>query len=142
MAVGPNFVSERFGSGAPRITMTAGTAIVAGRLVEFTGDRTVGAAGATSIKVVGVATSDCDAVAATGNKVAIATGGVWNCRASGAIAAGDLLVAGAAGVVVTLPVVAGAWAAADLTNTRAVIGVALQAIANGQDGPVLLKLGA
>jgi len=131
VAVGPNFVSERFGSGAPRITMTAGTAIVAGRLVEFTGDRTVGAAGAASVKVLGLATSDCDAVAATGNKVAIATGGVWNCRAGGAIAAGDYLIAGAAGVVVT------AGAAPD---ARTVVGKAIQAIVNGQDGPCLLNL--
>lgn len=131
MAVGGvGNVTERFGSGAPSITMTGSAAFGAGRLVEVTGNRTVGPAGAGSVKVVGVAKQDYDGVAATGTKVAIATGGVWNCRAGGAIAAGDELICGALGVVVT------AGAAPD---ARTVVGIALEAITNGQDGPVLLR---
>lgn len=125
-------VTERFGSGSPRITMTAGAAIVAGRLVEYTADRTVGPAGAASVKVAGLAIQDCDGVAATGNKVAIATGGVWNVRAGAAIAAGDQLVPLANGTV-------GPSGAAP--DARTVVGVAIQAIGNGLDGPALLTLG-
>jgi hypothetical protein len=132
MAVGPGGVSERFGTGAPRLTMTASVAVVAGRLVEFTGDRSVGPAAAGSFKVIGVACQDCDGVAATGNKIAVATGGVWNLRAGAAIAAGDQLVPLANGAV-------GPSGAAP--DARTVIGVALQAINNAADGPVLIRIG-
>src|SRR4051794_6606254 len=131
MAVGTvGSVTERFGSGAPSITMAASAALTAGRLVEATGNRTVGPAGAGSVKVIGVAKQDYDGVAATGTKLAVATGGVWNLRAGGTIAAGDELIAGAAGVVV---------AAGAAPDARTVVGIALEAIANGQDGPVLLR---
>jgi hypothetical protein len=125
-------VSERFGSGAPRITMTAGAAVVAGRFVELTGDRTIGPAPAGSFKVIGLAIQDCDGVAATGNKVAVATGGVWNVRAGAAIAAGDQLVPLANGTV-------GPSGAAP--DARTVVGIALQAIGNGNDGPALIGIG-
>ena len=125
-------VVERFGAGAPRITYTAGVAVVAGRLVELTGDRTIGPAAAGSFKVVGICCQDCDGVAATGNKVAVAAGGVWNVRAGAAIAAGDKLVPLANGTV-------GPSGAAP--DARTVIGIALQAIGNGLDGPALLNVG-
>jgi hypothetical protein len=48
----------------------------------MTGNRTVGPAGAGSLKVVRRRLQDYDGVAATGAKVAIATGGVWNLTAS------------------------------------------------------------
>lgn len=126
-------VVERFGSGSPKITMSAGAAVTAGRILEMSGNRTVQHAGAGSFKVVGVALQDYDGTAATGNKLAVATGGVWNLRASGAIAAGDVLIAGAAGVAVT------SGAAPD---ARTVVAIALEAISNGNDGPCLLKVAA
>lgn len=118
---------ELFGSGAPNITMTTTAAVTAGRLVEITGDRGVGPAGANSLKVLGVAKQTGSAV---GDKPAIATGGVWMLRASGAIAAGDHVKAGALGVVVAV--------AAD-GDPRLITGIALAAIVDATDGPVLLR---
>lgn len=135
-------VTERFGSGAPSLTMSAGAAITAGRLVEMSGNRTVQHAGAASLKVVGVAKQDYDGTATTGNKVAIATGGVWNLLASGAIAAGDQVIAAANGQVSALAAAAAATLT-DINNARAVVGTALEAISNGNQGPILLnKTGA
>lgn len=134
-------VVERFGTGAPKVTMASAAAITAGKLVEMTGDRTVQMAGAISQKVVGVAMQGCDAVA---DKIGVATGGVWNLVASGAISAGDLLVTDTAGRVKTM-------AAVDATNVgtlgtgatalRGLVGIALEAIADGASGPVKLRLG-
>jgi hypothetical protein len=132
MAVGAvGGVVEVFKSGDPTITMTGSAAITAGQLVEMTGNRTVGPAGAGSVKTVGVALQDYDGVAATGAKLPVATGGVFLLKASGAISAGDALIAGAAGVVVT----AGAT-----PDARTVVGFALAAISSGQTGPCILRL--
>lgn len=78
-------------------TLQASAAIIGGRLVENTGAGTVGPAGAASIKVLGVAATD----AATGSKVQVwpLAGLTHRVTASGAVAAGDNLAAGAAGVV-------------------------------------------
>jgi hypothetical protein len=122
-------VTERFGSGSPSITMTTGAALTAGRLVEISASRTVIHAQANSLKVLGVAKQTSDAV---GDKVAVATGGVWNLTASGAIAAGDQIRAGAAGVAVAI--------AAD-GDPRLVVGIALEAAADTAQVPVLLKVG-
>jgi hypothetical protein len=138
MAVGPGAIVEQFGSGSPKITMTAGAAVIAGRLVEMSANRTVQHAAAASLKVAGVVLQDSDGVAATGNKVAVATGGVWALTAVGAIAAGDQVIAAANGQVSSLAAAGGATAA-DINNARAVVGVALAAIANGQQGPILLQ---
>lgn len=131
-------VGERFPSGKKR-TMTASAAVTAGRLVEMSGNRTVQHAGAASLKVYGVALQDYDGVAATGAKVTVARDGVWYLTATGAIAAGDQLIAAANGTVSALAAAGGATAA-DINNARAVIGIALEAIANGQQGPVELGL--
>lgn len=134
MAVGTvGSAVERFGSGAPKVTMSGGAAITAARLVELSGNRTVIQAAAGSFKVVGVAVQDYDGTAATGNKLAVATGGVWNLRAGAAIAAGDMLVPLANGTV-------GPSGAAP--DARTVVGIALEAISNGADGPCLLKVAA
>jgi hypothetical protein len=81
-------------------TLQASATIIGGRLVEVTGNGTVGPAGAASVKVLGVAAND----AASGAKV-----GVWplaglthKVLGTGAINAGDNLAAGAAGVVAAL----------------------------------------
>jgi hypothetical protein len=86
-------------------TLQASAAVTGGRLVEVTGNGTVGPAGAASLKVLGVAAFD----AATGAKVDVwpLAGLTHKITASGAIAAGDNLAAGAAGVV--SPIAAGTF---------------------------------
>lgn len=131
-------VVEAFPSGASKVTMTASAAITAGRLVEITGNRTVGMAGAGSMKVMGVALEGTDFVG-TADKLAIATGGVFLLTATGAISAGDKLIAGANGTVSTLAAAGAAYVQAEANATRQIVGVALEAIANGQTGRVLLQ---
>lgn len=128
-------VVERFGSGAPKVTMTLAAAVTAGRLVEMTANRTVQHAGAASLKVVGVALQTGSAV---GDKLAVATGGIWDLTASGAVAAGDQVIAAANGQVSALPAAAAATIA-DINNARAIVGTALEAITNGNAGPVVLS---
>ena len=131
-------VSERFPANKRR-TMTASAAVTAGRLVEISGNRTVAHAAAASIKVYGVALQDYDGVPATGAKIAVARDGVWYLTATGAIAAGDQVIAAANGTVSSLAAAAGA-VAADINNARAIVGIALEAIAGGQQGPVEIGL--
>ena len=130
-------VVEAFPSGAAKVTMTAAAAITAGRLVEIAGNRTVQMAGANSLKVMGVALEGTDFVG-TPDKIAIATGGVFLLTASGSITAGDKLVAAANGQVSTLAAVT-TPTPADVTNTRAIVGVALEGATNGNTLRVLLQ---
>jgi hypothetical protein len=89
-----------FAGGTAPITFQASATVTGGRLVESTGASTVGPAGAASTKVLGVAAFD----AASGAKVDVwpLPGVVHEVVASGAISAGDGLIAGAAGVVSTI----------------------------------------
>lgn len=127
-----------FAGGGPEPTMTTTAAVVAGRLVMVSGDRSIAPAAASSLKCLGVAKQTADAV---GDKISVGTSGVWMLTAQGAIAAGDQVVAGAAatGVVSTLAAAAGATAA-DINNARAVVGRALAAAIDGAQVPVLLNL--
>lgn len=105
-------------------TVLAAQSVTGGQLVEGgAGDRVVRAAQADSLVSVGVALHD----AAAGEKVTVASQGVWLLTASGAISAGQRIKCGAAGVAVGI--------AAD-GDPRFIIGVALSDIANGQQGPV------
>lgn len=79
------------------VTLKASAAITGGQLVSVSGSGTVAPAGAASTSVVGVAAFD----AVTNDNVTIYAGGVQNCTASGAITAGDPVIAAAAGAVVT-----------------------------------------
>lgn len=90
-----------FTGGTAPITLQVSAAVTGGRLVEVTGNSTVGPAGAASTKLVGVAAFD---QAVVGAKVDVwpLPGIVHEVTASGAISAGDGIVAGAAGVVVTV----------------------------------------
>lgn len=90
-----------FATGGAPITLQSSAAITGGRLVENTGNGTVGPAGAASTKVVGVAAFD---VSGSGFKVDVwpLPGVVHETTAAGAVAAGDGLAAGAAGVVSTI----------------------------------------
>lgn len=120
----------------PPITMTTGaTAVTGGNVVEISAGMTVIPAAADSVKVAGVVGND----GITGALVQVYTDGVHDLIAAGAIAAGDKVVAGAvAGTVATVAAAAGT--AQSVTDTRAVIGVALEAIADTAKGRVLLTL--
>ena len=89
-----------FPNGATPFTLQASATVTGGRLVEVTGNGTVGPAGAASVKVLGVAAND----AATGAKVAVwpLAGITHRVLGTGAINAGDNLAAGAAGVVAAI----------------------------------------
>jgi hypothetical protein len=89
-----------FATGGAPITLQASATVTGGRLVESTGNGTVGPAGAASTKVIGMAAYD----AATGIKVDVwpLPGVVHECTAAGAVSAGDGLAAGAAGTVSTI----------------------------------------
>lgn len=82
----------------PAISMVATATVIAGRLVEITGNRTVGPAPALSTKVFGVAARD----AVVGLGVPVFHDGIHDLLCVGAIAAGDQVVAGAAGTVSTI----------------------------------------
>ena len=97
-------------------TSATSAAVTGGQLLEVTGDNTVGPAGAASLKVVGQALHD----AASGASVTYdCDGPIREAVASGAIAAGDLLITAAAGKL------------AAGTTANAVRGVALAAAADG-----------
>jgi hypothetical protein len=70
---------------------------------------------------------DC---AASGLLVTYFRGGIQELVASGTVTAGDTVVAGAAGTVATLAAVT-TPTAADVTNTRAILGVALNTATTG-----------
>ena len=101
------------------VTFTASADVTGGRLVEVTGNRTVGPAGADASDVVGVAGYDAKA----GDPVTVYTraGGVHPLTASGAIAAGAKIASAAAGKVQTI---------ASLTNP---VGLALEAASADND---------
>lgn len=101
------------------ITLQASATVTGGRLVEVTGNGTVGPAGAASVKAIGVAATD----QASGAKVQVwpLPGVVHEVTGAGVIAAGDNLAPGAAGVVV--PIAAGTFGQ--------LVGVALAAAADG-----------
>jgi len=108
-----------FAGGTGPWTLQASATVTGGRLVESTGAGTVGPAGAASVKVLGVAATDC----ATGAKVQVwpLAGLTHEVTGAGAIAAGDNLAAGAAGVVA--PIAAGTFGQ--------LVGVADRAAADG-----------
>jgi hypothetical protein len=106
-------------------TCTASAPVTGGQLVELTGARRVGPAGAASLKVLGVAMRDAVAEA----ELPVEVQGVVALTASGAIAAGDRVQAAAAGAVAVL----GGTPADGQT-----VGLALEAISNGLKGLVLL----
>lgn len=114
----PQYGGKFVGTTAP-ITFQANATVIGGRLVEVVGNGLVAPAGAASVKVVGIAAHD----AASGAKVVVwpLPGLVHEVTGAGAIAAGDNLAAGAAGVVA--PIAAGTFGQ--------LIGVALAAAADG-----------
>lgn len=111
--------------GKPAISMVATATIARGSLVEITGNMTVGPAGAASIKVAGVGARD----AVSGVSLPVFVDGIHDLTATGAIAAGDHVCAAANGTVQTI--------GANTFGTK--VGTALEAIANGATGRILLN---
>ena len=107
------------------LVSTASATITGGTLVAVSGNGTVATAGANALNWLGVAAFD----AASGDTVTVYASGVQELTASGAITAGDLVVAAASGQVSTLAAVT-TPTAGDVTGTRAVVGVALTTAAN------------
>lgn len=99
------------------LTFTASAAITAGQLVGVSGDKTVAPTSGATAAWVGVATTD----AASGARVGVVSGGVQLPVASGAVAAGDLVMAATAGKVATF----------SGTNYAQVVGLALAPAADG-----------
>jgi hypothetical protein len=108
------------------ITLKASAPITGGQIVVVTGVGTVGPAGANAVNWIGVASND----AAINDNVAIFADGVQSVTTSGTVTAGDLVVCAAAGAVSTLAAVT-TPTAADVTNTRGIVGVALSTAATG-----------
>lgn len=108
------------------ITRQASATITGGQLLAVTGAGTVGPAGANAVNWLGVAAADT----ASGDNVTVYTGGVQRLTASGTVTAGDQVVPAAAGQVSTLAVVT-TPTPSDVTNTRALVGVALNTATNG-----------
>jgi sulfate adenylyltransferase subunit 1 (EFTu-like GTPase family) len=107
-------------------TSQASAALTAGQMVAVSATGTVGVAGANAIAWVGIAGQDT----ASGDKVTIRCGGVQRPIASGTVTAGDLVVCAASGKVSTLAAVT-TPTAADVTNSRAIVGIALTTAADG-----------
>jgi hypothetical protein len=108
------------------ITLKASAAVTGGQIVAVTGVGTVGPAGANAVNWIGVASTD----AAINDNVTIYADGVQSVTASGTVTAGDLVVCAAAGAVSSLAAVT-TPTAADVTNTRAIVGVAISTATNG-----------
>ena len=117
------------------ITQTVGaTAVVGGNLVALSAANTVIPTTGVTAAWLGVATTD----AAVGAKVGITSGGVQELVASGAVAVGDVVIPAAAGRVSTLAAVT-TPTPADVTNTRAIVGVALTAAADGAKARIKME---
>lgn len=99
------------------LTMTAAATITGGQVVYVSGANAVTPTAGANAAWLGVATTD----ATSGQKVGITSGGVQELTASGAIAAGDVLLSAAAGKVAAI----GAG-----TTYSQVVGIALTAAAD------------
>lgn len=106
-------------------TLKASGTITARQVVAISGVGTVAVAGANALNVAGVAGVN----AVLNDSLVVYSGGVQEVLASGTVTAGDLVVAGAAGTVATLAAVT-TPTAADVTNTRAILGVAQSTATN------------
>lgn len=124
-----------YASPSAHLTMTAGAAVTGGQLVFLSGNRTVTPTTGNLTTCIGVALFN----AASGDtNLTVATAGVWPLTASGAITFGDLLVSAAAGAASTVAAVT-TPTAADVTSTRALVGQALESIANAAQGRCKLQ---
>ncbi len=123
-----------------RLTCTASAAVTGGRLVELTGNRTVGPAAAASEKVVGISLYD----AAINEKVTIVSEGVWLIRCEATVVAGDYVqAAGAAanaGSVTPVAASGAAYVQAEANRWRTVVGRALEGATAPADAPIKMSV--
>lgn len=108
------------------ITRQASGTISGGQMVGVSGSGTVDVAGANAKAWLGVAAFDVS----SGDQLTVHSGGVQKILNSGGVTAGDLLVCAASGKVATLAAVT-TPTAADVTNSRAIVGIALTTAADG-----------
>lgn len=109
------------------VPFTASAAVTGGTLAAVSGDGTVGPAGASSAKVVGVFAHD----AGSGVRVTVwCRGPVHEVVNSGGVTAGDQLVSAASGQVASLAAASTA-VAADINAARSVVGIALNTATTG-----------
>lgn len=107
------------------VTFEAGGTITEGQLVTVSGDRKVVAAtAANGAKAIGSAATG----AASGERVLVLLGGVQRLVAASDVNAGDLVVAADGGKVATVTAAAAEPVTADITATRAIIGIALTSV--------------
>jgi hypothetical protein len=118
---------------ADTITLAASGTIAAGNVVAVSGSGTVAVAGANATNWVGVAS----VAAVSGDNLAIYTEGIQLLVASGTVTAGDAVVPAASGKVSTLAAVT-TPTAADVTNTRGLLGIALTTATDGNTVRVLI----
>lgn len=111
--------------GQALVAAASGT-ITGGQMVAVSGSGTVAVAGASAVNWLGVAAFD----AVSGDQVTIYADGVQELTASGSVTAGDLVVCAATGQVSSLAAVT-TPTPADVTGTRAIVGVALTTATNG-----------
>lgn len=133
-------VAPVYKGGAPRLTRTLTSAVTAGTLVEISSSGHVQTATAASLKCIGVALQTGTAAA---DVIAVDTSGVHLLTASGAISAGDLVQVATGGKVSTIAAVVNTNAgtvATGVSDTRSIVGIALDDIADTAAGRVLLKV--
>jgi hypothetical protein len=125
------------------VSFRTSAAVNEGRLVAVSGDMTVSEAAAGSPKVIGVA---LQTASAANDVIPVQLlGYVFRLQAASAVAAGDEVKAAANGQVQTAPATsfAATYSAADanaqVDNTRAIVGVALEAIAASAQGRVYVR---
>ena len=119
--------------GADSFTSSASATITGGQMLAVSGAGTVAPAGANAVNWVGVAAFD----AASSTNVTVWGTGIHSLTASGTVTAGDQVVCGATGTVATLAAVT-TPTAADVTNSRAIVGVALTTATTGLKVRVLI----
>lgn len=126
---------HKFAPGAA-VTFSAASAVTAGQVVRISGDREVSPASAAgALAWIGVAAFD----AAAGESVTVLSGGVQTLTATAAvITAGDLVACADAGKVAKLAAVT-TPTAADVTGTRAAVGIALTSVTSA-GGPIDVHL--
>ena len=123
-------------------TAVADGAITGGNMVQYSGDRKVKiASDAISLVAAGVALYN--AADKDGN-LAVAVDGVWPIVADGALAAGERVVVGGVDgsvkAIVAVDNTNAASVAVGVVATRAIVGYAMEAVADTAAGRVRLKL--
>ncbi len=109
---------------ADKLPRVASADIAASQVVVVSGDDTVAPSAGASSAWLGVAATS----AKTGEQVVVASEGVWELAASGAIAAGARVISAANGAVATI---------GSETDYSRVVGTALRAAASGK---VIVKI--